>query len=174
MQLNYQNLNKTVQSFITTCDQKTKDVSDMFTNNSKTLDDLKDKSESMKSHVESMETDWPSIRDSTFSHNITITSLKTSIEEIRNTTKFIDSSISELRAEILKINNEGKELMKTNNVKADNLKIKKDDLSFLDEPGISKIDVVNKGINVPTSDDTSTAAITTTTVPTTKLKPANM
>lgn len=155
MQLKYQNLNKTVQSFITTCEQKTKDVSEMFTNNSKTLEDLKDKSESMKSHVESMEKDWPSIRDSTFSHNITITLLRTNIEELRNTTKLLDSSISELRSEMLKVKND-----------------KKDELSFLDYA--SKLPIVQEGISAPTSDVNSTAAAVTVVPPTIKSNPGNM
>lgn len=155
MQLKYQNLNETVQSFITTCEQKTKDVSEMFTNNSKTLEDIKDKSESMKSHVESMEKDWPSIRDSTFSHNITITLLRTNIEELRNTTKLLDSSISELRSKMIKVKNDKK----------------KDELSFLDDP--SKLPIVQEGNSAPNSDVNSTAAVTI--VPTTiKLKPGNM
>ncbi|KAL5275500.1 EFCAB14.2 family protein [Megaselia abdita] len=163
MQLNYQNLNKTVQSFITTGEQKTKDVTDMFTNNSKALEDLKDKSESMKSHVESMEKDWPSIRDSTFSQNVTITALKASVEELRNTTKFIDSSIAELRSEISKIVKD-----KTIN----------NDLAFLYNSG-NENPPANKEINVhPSSEVISTTKPTTTTtsavLTTTKIKQENM
>lgn len=163
MQLAYQNLNKTVQSFITTVEQKNKDVTDIFTNNSKALEDLKDKSESMKSHVESMEKDWPSIRDSSFYHNVTITALQTNMEDLRNTTKFLDSSITELRSDISKINSEKKETFKVTNAK-------QDDLAFLLG---GKLPPIQKGTNAPTSSDTTS---TTTTVPpsTTKVKTESM